>query len=201
MNARGKLLGSGLTALILAVLVIGALASLYWPFQTSVQIVAPFIVVGILVAIGISAILAAFFLPVDMFEAPLTGAPRWADWLSVAAVAIAILGLFIAVALPGPLNPAAADPPFVSGYAVVTGCSVTPATTTFQIYFTNSGAVDASGVSARYVLYALNSTTQSYQATVPIGTVPARTSGSVAVAAPLACGPYGTSVSVAFTWS
>lgn len=201
LKARTQLIVSGLFALALAVLVILGLTLLYWPFQAAVQVTLPFVVVGVLVAIGLSALLTAHFLPVDMLEAPLTGTPRWADWLSLAAVAFAVLGLLVAVALPGPLNPAVASPAFVTGYGVVTGCTPSPAATTFEIHYANTGAADATGVTARYVLYALNATTSSYGATISIGTVSGRSSGSVEVTAPVACGPYGSGVTVAFAWS
>lgn len=201
MNARTKLMASGVAAVSMAVGLMLILAALYWPFQVVVQVVLPFILIGTLIALGLATILTAHFLPVEMFEAPLTGAPRWADWLSVAAVGFAALGLLVAVTLPGPMNPALSNPAFVSGYGVVTGCTASPPATAFEIHYVNSGAVDATGVTARYILYALNSTTQSYGASVAIGTVPARTSGAVSVTAPLGCSAYGSSVTVTFTWS
>lgn len=201
MNARSKLFASGFVLLVVAVVIVLALVAEFWPFQPVVEVVIPFVIVAVLVAVGLSSILAAHFLPVEMFEAPLAQPPRWADWLSVAALGVAVLGLLIAATLPGPLNPAMSSPPFVSGYAVVTGCSLSPAATSFEIHYSNSGAGAAMDVVAQYIMYSLNASVRTYGSSVPVGQVAGRQSGAIAVTAPVGCGPYGTNVDVTFTWS
>ncbi len=48
---------------VLALLGLLTLTTVFWPFQTAVQVIAPFIAVSILSSVGATLILTAFLLP------------------------------------------------------------------------------------------------------------------------------------------
>jgi hypothetical protein len=58
-----RFLLAGVTFLVVALFALLALVTSYWPFQSVVQVIAPFLVLSVLTSIGTTLILAAFLFP------------------------------------------------------------------------------------------------------------------------------------------
>lgn len=60
MTPRNGLLLTGTAVIIVALFSLLALVTAYWPFQSVVQVIAPFLILSILTSVGLSLILTAF---------------------------------------------------------------------------------------------------------------------------------------------
>ena len=60
MPPRNGLLLTGTAVIIVALFSLLALVTAYWPFQSVVQVIAPFLILSILTSVGLSLILTAF---------------------------------------------------------------------------------------------------------------------------------------------
>jgi hypothetical protein len=109
---------------------------------------------------------------------------------------------------PGPRGPTGMQGPagtsfaaaFIWGYAVITACDYTPATT-FRIHYINLGDLNATNVVAQYTVYRHNSPTTSFSGTTAIGTVAGRTTGEALQSVAVGCASYGEDAEVSFTWT
>jgi hypothetical protein len=201
MEPQRKLLLSGILAIVVAVAILLELVLLYSPFQQAVEVVSPFIVIGILISVGTTNLLMASFLSGVSSEERTLAPPSWTHMLSVVATGFAITALLVAAVFPGPAGPPGSEPAFISGYAVITDCDTFPSVTSFRILYTNLGNSVASNVIAQFTLYALNNPVQIFSGTVSIGPVQGRTTGSVTQSASVGCGNYGSDVEVSFAWT
>ncbi len=63
MAPRNELLLAGATLLALALFGMLALTTAYWPFQSVVQVIAPFLLLSILTSMGTTLLVIGFILP------------------------------------------------------------------------------------------------------------------------------------------
>ena len=63
MTPRNGLLLSGAALLALTLFGLLALTTAYWPFQSVVQVIAPFLILSILASVGTSLLVTALVLP------------------------------------------------------------------------------------------------------------------------------------------
>lgn len=63
MTPRIRLLLAGASLLVAAVFSLLGLATAYWPFQSVVQVIAPFLVVSVLASVGTTLVLVACVVP------------------------------------------------------------------------------------------------------------------------------------------
>lgn len=63
MAPKLRLLLAGAAFIVLALFGLLALTTAYWPFQSVVQVIAPFLVLSILASVGVSLMLVALLLP------------------------------------------------------------------------------------------------------------------------------------------
>lgn len=63
MAPKLRLLLAGAAFIVLALFGLLSLTTAYWPFQSVVQVIAPFLALSILTSVGVSLILMALLLP------------------------------------------------------------------------------------------------------------------------------------------
>ena len=63
MTSKNRLLVAGMALMAKALLGLFALTTAYWPFQSVVQVVAPFIVLSIIVSVGACLLVIALLVP------------------------------------------------------------------------------------------------------------------------------------------
>ncbi len=69
MAPRMRFSLAGAAVLVVALISMMALVAGYWPFQSVVQVIAPFLVISILTSVGMTLLLTAFLLPRDVSRA------------------------------------------------------------------------------------------------------------------------------------
>ncbi|HYM38859.1 MAG TPA: hypothetical protein VEY12_01770 [Thermoplasmata archaeon] len=63
MSTKGRMLIAGTTLIAASMIALLAIAAAYWPLQTVVQVVSPFLGVSILASVGLSLVLTSLLLP------------------------------------------------------------------------------------------------------------------------------------------